>query len=205
MSANCEFTSSYKLCSHVRRGSLRLSRISVACRHARAMRGPAGTRPPGRRTLPLSLCQQVNDEIRDQLPVRPPHPRRQEIAAEDRAERMQVGHVKKAQGAHQHVHVDRAARWSGNVLRVRPRSGSRAIVSMMVALTSRILRDLARCLRVVDVLDGDQAHEVGVGVVVVERELGQTPDRLFGREQLEVQRRLVRRGCCAYSCSSTAM
>ena len=42
-------------------------------------------------------------------------------------------------------------------------------------------------LRMMNVLDGNEAHEFGVRVIVVEREFGEAADRLLGTEGLEAE------------------
>ena len=75
-------------------------------RVARAVIAPAVSMNRSNRCR-LPLFQPVNDEVCHQLAMRAPQGGRQEITAEDRAERVQIGYVEEAQCAHQHMHVDR--------------------------------------------------------------------------------------------------
>src|SRR5512132_1940472 len=121
-----------------------------------ASRGNGGRRSPVHRMIArtlLPVLQPVNNEVGNQLAVRLAQLRRQEIPAEDRPERVQVGYVEKAQCAHQHVNVDR--------LHVRDEASFAASAledAVERADDFRVDRPddrrLAEMLRVMNVLDG---------------------------------------------------
>ena len=103
--------------------------------------------------------------------------RRHQVATEDRAERVPVGDPEEAERADHHVDVDGVdvGRGSGPSARprsrIRPKSCDRRRVRRARATPTR------EVLGAMDVLDADEADEVRVGLVVVERQLGEPADR----------------------------
>jgi hypothetical protein len=108
------------------------------------------------------------------------------VDAEDGAERVLVGNPEEAEGADQHVHVDRRRRTAEGAVRVasvqdpgRDRDGGGIQVGEF-----RGLRDE---LTMVDVLDADQADEVRMRLVVVKGQLGERADRGDRLKVVDVQ------------------
>src|SRR5215471_1223523 len=120
----------------------------------------SGLRHRWRAPWSSALLQKMYDEVGHELPMRLAHVRRLEVAAKNRAEGMQVGHMKEAKRAHQHVQVDRIEpRAEDPLLAAAPEDlGNRVEHRCIDAANPRRLREMARMM---DVLDRHEPHEIG--------------------------------------------
>ena len=135
----------------------------------------------------LAQRQQMNNEVGGELPMRPPQARRQEVATEDRAERVQVGDVEEAQCAHQHVNVDRRDPCVEDaVASAAPQDALDRANDAGVNVADPT--GFAQMASMMNVLDGDEPNELRVRMVVVEREFDQAAHRAFGGKIVEMQR-----------------
>ena len=121
---------------------------------------------------PDRLADVVDDHVAEHRAVALARRRVQQVAVEQRAERVPVRDAEHAEGADHHVQVDGVDVAPEDAPRPgRARGCARAVDRGRAEFA--IAGDSAMCSRAVDVLDADEPDEVRVRLVVVERQLGE--------------------------------